>query len=148
MKDWNQFHVEYRRQIGGMATKMLRRWSAPEAVEPADLEQEIMLAAWRAWSTWKPGRGGMSRQAFAICTGRLAAQRWLHVQREALRRDGRAPSRFALAHTSLGDDVVLDRAVPAGQDLAVEFRELLRDALRECNGSQRLALETLVGKEK
>lgn len=96
-QSWPQFQREYRVQIAGMARKIHRRWQMPEAVELEDIVQELTLAAWLAWNRWEPGRGRMSRAAFAICSGRLAAQRWVHQQRDALRRSGKNPSRFPVA---------------------------------------------------
>jgi hypothetical protein len=142
---WQEFHAAYHRQIAGMATKMLRRWSAPDAVEPADLAQEITLASWRAWESWHPGRGGMPRPAFALCSGRLAAQRWLHVQRNALRRDGRSPSRHEVSERTL--DATIDRETSPGQEAAIEFAEMVREALRECSTAEAAMLSRLTAEQ-
>ncbi len=156
MTTWDDFVREYGKQVGGVARLMLRRWKAPVAVDAADLEQEVWLAAWEAWQAWEPDRGGMTRAAYAHCTGRLEAQRWLHEQRNALRRSGKAPGRFPLAEAlflapDVGDEERANasplraRAIEPGQDAAVAFSQKVRDALRACETRhERHALEALV----
>ena len=135
---WAEFSERYARQIAAMARIMLGRWRVPLAVTCADVEQEILLGAWLAWERWVPGRGGMKREAFALCSGRLAAQGWLNKQRNALRRSGKAHGRFPLAETTLGPEGCPECAVEPGQEVAVLFDEALREALVACRNQQEL----------
>lgn len=133
---WQDFVSRYRRQITGVARQIERRWRAPQAVEVADLEQEIMLAAWVAWQRWEPNRGGMSREAFALCSGRLDAQRWMHQQRNAPRRSGKAAGRYPASASTFGDAGLPDVAQLPGQEFAVLFSEAIREALARHSGNE------------
>lgn len=134
MQSWETFVARYRRQIAGIARQIGTRWRAPSAVEIDDLEQEIWMGAWNAWQRWQPDRGGMSREAFALCTGRLDAQRWIHQQRNAPRRSGKAAGRYPAAEATFGDAGLPDVRQEAGQEAWVSFTEALRDALaRHCS---------------
>lgn len=142
---WEAFVKAYAKQISGVARLLLARWRVPMAVAQGDVEQEVWMGAWAAWSRWREGRGGMSRAAYALCSGRLDAQRWLQVQRNSPRRGCSAPGRFPLAEAGLGDDVPCERVIEAGQDAAVAFGEAVRDALRACRTRrERRALEAVV----
>lgn len=139
---WEAFVGAYRRQVGGVARIICQRWTAPSAVARDDVEQEVWLGAWLAWERWRPGRGGMSRAAYALCSGRLDAQRWIHTQRNAPRRSGSAPGRYPVLW-ELGDsqggarcvshaESPIDCAMEQEQETAVAFGEAVRDALRSC----------------
>jgi hypothetical protein len=150
---WEEFVLAYGRQIGGVARLLLARWKLPAAVSQADIEQEVWLGAWEAWQRWTAGRGGMTRNAFALCSGKQAAMRWIHVQRNSTRRLGTTPGRFPLAETglladwedALPESVVDRRVIEPGQDIAVAFGEAVRDALQSCRTRrERRALTTLV----
>lgn len=132
MTTWEEFAAANQRRIATTASSIFGRWRAPLAVSAADIEQEMLLGAWLAWGRWEAGRGGMSRETFALCAGRLAALRWLHEQRNAPRRSGKAPGRFPVTESTLGDEGLPEGAIAPGQDAVIVFAEVLREALREC----------------
>jgi DNA-directed RNA polymerase specialized sigma24 family protein len=137
------FFAMYDRQLHGMARALMRRWQVPSAVTEEDVFQELCLGAWRAWQTWQAGRGSMTREAYAICSARLHAQRWMHEQRGALRRSGKAPSRFPTSESAV--DSVAEPWVESGQMEAVAFLERLRLALEACaTKREQLALSALI----
>lgn len=76
--DFVEATLPYWRCVAG---DLLSRWDAPEAVEEADLVQELLLEAWRAIETADPARGDV-RSRVVWCSVR-AARRWLHRQRGA-----------------------------------------------------------------
>ena len=136
--NWGAFVVEYDRQMRGMARQMLRRWTVPAAVLEDDIVQELRLGAWQALQKYDPSRKGMSPEAFALCSARLQAQRWLHGQRNSARRKGTEPGRFPAAECSLEYD--LDGVIEPGQDVAVAFSERLRAALAACGSDHERAI--------
>lgn len=140
------FFAAYERQLRGMARALLRRWRLPAAVTEDDVYQELRLGAWQAWQRWRVGRGAMTREAYAICSARLHTQRWLHEQRGAVRRSGKSPSRFPIHESAL--EHAVDRVIEPGQDLAVEFADRLRAALRAClTDREKLAMEALMDEQ-
>lgn len=152
MTDWRAFARAYGAQIAQMARGMVRRYRLPPAVSWEDLRQELTLHAWLAWERWTPGRGGMTRQSYTLCSARLDALRWINVQRNAYQRSCRAPSRFDLSEASVSPSDVsvpatlIERSsIEAGQEAAVAFGEAVRDALlaARCEDEKR-AIDELV----
>lgn len=148
---WSEFVRDSSSQIGGIARRLVRSYRLPRGVEVGDIEQEAWLGAWRAWSTWDASRGGMSRTAFAVCSSRLVALRWVHGQRNSARRDGKSPGRYpssecALSGTLSGTTIEeLAGTVAPGQLAASIFLEAVRHALADSRGkSQRAALRVLL----
>ena len=91
---WTEFQTVYKRQIACMANRLFLRWKVPAGVGKADVEQELWMGAWEAWQGFD-ARGLMTQEAYAVSSGKQRASRWIHGQRNALRRDGSAASRFA-----------------------------------------------------
>lgn len=152
---WPAFERQYAAQVRGMARALLARWKAPPAVGVEDVEQEVWMGAWRAWERWTPGKGEMKREAYAICSGRLEAQRWLQVQRNSPRRSTREPGRYPAAESSLGETFypgslleVLGGehcAIEPGQEVVVGFGQALERALAACRSpAEKRAMKALV----
>lgn len=91
-KSFDQFAASTRADWSRLAKWVLARWSVPSAVEVTDVEQEMLLAAWRAVQEWDSTRGP-TLHAFVIWNSVTSAKKWLHRQRNAKRRDDHAPSR-------------------------------------------------------
>lgn len=137
--NWCEFEAEYRQQFLMMARKLYSRWPLPAGVGVDDVHQELWMGAWEAWNAFDATRGQMHRAAFSVCSARHRAMRWMHVQRGAHRRDGRAPGRFA-RNT---DDYDFQGVMPT-QDVAFDFKRALDRALTQARGHQRAALQMLI----
>jgi hypothetical protein len=102
--DFATFARRTQRHWQRMAAALMRRWPLPAGVERTDVEQELLLAAWRLVPLWDPKRGP-SLHHFVAWNASVVAKKWLHKQRRAKRLDDHAPSRHALAFGSLvGED--------------------------------------------
>jgi hypothetical protein len=138
--DFASFRKEYSRQFAGMANRIWSGWRLPAAVSREDVEQEMWANAWLAWNNWQPGRGEMERHVYAVVTAKQAAVRWVHVQRNSLRRSDTAPGRFAEGHEQI-DEL---QCMQSTQELALVFEQSLRATLRACNELEREAVRALV----
>jgi len=120
-----------------LAAHLYRRYALPEGVEPEDVVQEMLLRAWSSCADWQPGKMPLHR--YVTWSAYAAARKWIHRQRNALRRDDRAPSRFPAAFGSytqgIEDAHIEDYLTDVGEeDLLVDARvrmarviELLED---------------------
>lgn len=138
--NWNEFQRAYKAQIRNMAWRLYKQWHLPYGVSVEDVEQEMWTNAWQAWNAFDPHRGNMVREAYAVCTAKQAASRWIHGQRNSLRRSGDAPSRFAVANDEI-DFVVSELST---QETALMFAESVRKALETFRGDERAALAALL----
>lgn len=134
-----------RRGIEQIARGILRRWSVPAAVTAEDVEQELRLGILLAWDEFDPRRG-VPRDRYLWWSSIQRAKRWVHGQRGALRRSGKAPSEHPICESSLGVDVgAILEDTSAASDVVAEFSEALRRALRACRSEQeRAGVEALV----
>jgi hypothetical protein len=137
--DFIDFRKAYARQFACMSNRLWRGWRLPSAVSREDVEQEMWTGAWRGWTEWQPGIGHMERHSYAVCRAKNRAVRWIHDQRNALRRNDRAPSRFAVVSDEI-DDM---QSILSTQEVAYRFAESLRSTLADCNATERKALEAL-----
>lgn len=138
--NWKDFQQAYKAQIRNMAWRLYDRWRVPYGVSVEDVEQELWASAWEAWQAFDAARGNMLREAYAVCTARQAAARWIHAQRNAVRRSGSAPGRFAVADHEI-DQRVCEWST---QETAVLFAESVRQALMMFRGDERAALAALI----
>lgn len=86
---------------------LMRRWKAPLGVELYDVQQELLLAGWQAIPKWDPNRG-VPIDRFVIFQAIDKAKKWLHRQRNARRRDDKAPGRFPAGFSYLGCETAED----------------------------------------
>jgi hypothetical protein len=138
--NWNEFQRAYKAQIRNMAWRLYERWRLPYGVSVEDVEQEMWANAWMAWNAFDPERGNMIREAYAVCTAKQAASRWIHGQRNSLRRSGDAPGRFAIAN----DQIDFQVSELSTQETALMFAESVRKALESFRGDDRAALAALI----
>lgn len=91
--DWNR-----------MAADVARSWRAPPGVDEEDVRQEFLLAIYerRLLDVWD---GRQSLEQFVTWQSYTHAKRWLHRQRNALRRSGKAPGRYPISFSSLQSEV-------------------------------------------
>lgn len=85
----------------GTSEWLMRRWRhRPTYVTAEDLAQELMMGAYKGFREWDPKYGNPlhKHMRFAALHG---AMRWMHVQRNSLRRDGKAPGRWEIPFTSM-----------------------------------------------
>jgi DNA-directed RNA polymerase specialized sigma24 family protein len=92
-----------------LAHHFLGRWSVPDAVEALDVEQEMLIGAWLAVGSWDPSRGN-ALDVHVRWRAITAAKKWIHRQRDALRRDDNAPSRHPVSFATLGTEAMDDRS--------------------------------------
>ncbi len=78
----------------------MRRWRTPVAVDQEDVEQELRMAGWAAVASWDPGRN-VPIDRYVTFQAIDKAKKWMHRQRDALRRDDKAPGRFAITLASM-----------------------------------------------
>jgi DNA-directed RNA polymerase specialized sigma24 family protein len=123
-----------------LAEHLFRRYPLPAALSVEDVEQEMLLAAWTAIRTWDPS-AGMPLERFVTWTAYINAKKWVHRQRNALRRDDRAPGRFPSLMT-LGDYAVLRSASTASD--AAEVRARVAGAIRALEDSAHRVAVTAV----
>jgi len=136
---WIEFETSYKRQISCMANRLFLRWKVPAGVGKADVEQELWMGAWEAWQDFD-ARGLMSQEAYAVSSGKRRASRWIHGQRNALRRDGSSASRFAEGV----DDYEVLATDDCTQFAAVAFGDAVEAALLRCRTTERAALKALL----
>lgn len=159
---WDAFLDGNARQLRDIARSIYRRWVTPEGVQVDDVEQEVLLAAWRAFEAWRSD-GGMTLRAYVFCSARHAAKYWVHKQRSSLGYRGDAPSRAPLAFSSFGCDAdggyelagessrAAEMRPPGpweslpGQEAVAEFALAVRRALGACGSPvERDAIELLI----
>jgi hypothetical protein len=110
-----------------LAEQLLRRWSAPAAVEVEDLQQELLVGAWAVLPRWQPARG-TSVERYVIFNAMSQAKRWLHVQRGVRRsRRGPHPDRVRSRHAIAVSD--LEVQTDATQSDVIEAKRRQAEAL-------------------
>ncbi len=162
--DFGEFVTSTASDFDRMSKDVFRRWRVPPGVDAEDVRQEMLLAfaEKELVSTWDPSKGPSLAQ-YAIWQSYTSAKRYLHSQRAASRRDGKAPSRFPLCFSSLGradaendgEERGLEGRVEATQEDAVASKQLAEgfrcllgsnrvrlafDVLRACGGDQESAV--------
>lgn len=135
---WPEFLASRQREIRSLARSMVRRWKLPTAVEEGDLEQEMLLGAWQGWHAFEPGRGDMRRDLFALYRARQQVQRWINDQRNAARRNSKAPGRYPEA-VEWDDLATLAPSVPAGQEQGAAFTRAVREVLESTRQPEAMA---------
>ena len=124
-----------------LAGYLRRRWQVPAAVEVEDVEQELLIAAWRAVDAWNPARG-VTLRSYVVWTAATDAKKFLHRQRAALRRDDGAASRHDLAMSFVGG--ATDRSiVDAEQEFVVSGLELFFEFAAGARPFELVCLEAL-----
>lgn len=137
------FAIATRPEWKRLARHLLSHWSVPDAVEPEDIEQELMLGAWRALNNWR--ENGAELGVHVVWNAITDAKKWIHSQRAALRRNDRSPSRHPVSLSKLSSrygtedrsSVALEPTVEAYQGDRIEAAERLRDlvgALGQADG--------------
>ena len=145
-----QFAASTRVDWTRLAKYVLARWSVPSAVEVADVQQEMLLAAWRAVESWDDTRG-VSLHGHVLWNVMTSAKKWLHKQRNAHRRDDHAPSRHDICIGSVGvatgDRSPVDAPVAPMQEIMAIGADILMKEFR-CDSSELLGLvEKLMSKK-
>jgi len=148
-----------RRDWGRLGEFLLRKWPVPAAVTLEDVEQELLMSAWRATLQFDGDRGAMAFERYVVWMACTDAKKYLHKQRNAHRRRWDAGGRYELplsvmragrgSANSPGEDRDLaDRfdglQEPATQEGTVEARESLDAALRELPWAAQRAAEAFL----
>lgn len=125
-----------------LAKYILCRWSCPDAVEQADVEQELLLGAWRALRTFDAGRGAL--HGYVVFMAVTAAKRWCHEQRNAHRRRDTSTPRFPMALSRVDLQVEDVLVAPARQEEHVYRREVIERIMAGASRRERLCIQTLL----
>ena len=112
---------------GAIARYLLRKWKCPAGVDEEDVLQELVMNAWLLHEKFDPTRGvSMSRNL--IYTSTSYTKRWIHKQRNAIRRQDTSPGRF---ETPMEYDEYKDlSSYEATQDSTVDFTMQLEAILK------------------
>lgn len=140
MNTWAEFQRAYSAQVRGMSHKIFKSYKVPAAVSPEDIEQEVWAGAWTAWNAWNPERGKMERHAFTMCCAKQYASRWVHTQRNALRRAPKAASRIHEPRELID---TADNTLPT-QEAACAFAQAVQRVLAALRAEEREALRALI----
>jgi hypothetical protein len=138
------FLVETKGDWRRMAAKLFGRWRLPCGVTEDDVEQEMLLAAWRSAMNppgknggWDPSRG-VPLVTHVLWSAHAAAKKWIHTQRKAKRRDDRAPSRHPLSVSSMSIDAEGELGLASLLDVLA-----WRDPEQESSAEGRAALKLI-----
>lgn len=83
---------------------LLQRWQhVPRAVEQDDVVQQLLWGAYDALLEWS-SEGGMPLRGYVRWVAISRAKRWIHQQRNAKRRDGKAPGRYEISAADLAGE--------------------------------------------
>lgn len=110
---------------------LMRRYKAPIAVGREDVIQEMLAVVPRFVAQWDPKRD-VPLKSYVVYNAYDKAKKWLHKQRNAKRRDDKAPGRFERALTTLasdemGDEILMSRAsVEPSQQEGMERAEAIQ----------------------
>ena len=77
-----------------MARVLHKRYTLPPGVSREDVEQEMLLAAWRAVESWEEGRASLV--GYVVWSAHSCASKYLHKQRGADQHTRKGPGRYAL----------------------------------------------------
>lgn len=124
-----------------LARYLLRKWPTPAGVGVEDVEQELMVEAWRAFHRFDAERdNGKGIAGFVIWNATTHAKKWIHAQRGALRRSDKAQSRFPLAYSQVsetGDPSTDNRLAVDGSDVEACRNKVLAEVLERLQPSDR-----------
>lgn len=144
---FDQFARHTARDWRLLAHYLLRRWRVPEAVEPADVEQEMLVECWRAVADWSP-EGGAPIAKYVVFRSVAAAKGWIHKQRAAHKRRDKSPSRHPLAEAKVGrgEDSLLDQLTSApDQEAVLAAKERFEEVRRRARTARELcSMDALV----
>ena len=108
-----------------LATQLHRRWKCTPAVSVDDVQQQLLVAAWRCIPKWQPARASLQR--FVIYNAYDKAKKWVHKQRNAYRRDDKSPSRVPVPLAMLGlEEHAEERLLSAVATDADQEQEIIR----------------------
>ena len=140
---WAAFFAATSTDWDRLARHVHRRWKLPAAIDAEDVAQELKLGAMRAARRWR--RDKVPFPNFVLWTAIRLTNKWLHNQRNALRRDGKAPSRIPHSFSEFEHepDAVQDEV----QSVHSERFERVADALRQLDDlGQRVLVAVILAK--
>lgn len=141
---FSQFHTASKPYWTGLARQLMRRWVSPIAVELADVEQQLMLAAWSVVDSFDSTRSpDLAR--YVTYNAMYHAKRWIHAQRGALRRSDRSPSRHPVILKDPDNLGLMVEQSSQQEEVALTHHEILVAAARAyTEPNDQLIFETVV----
>lgn len=91
--DFDRFVNETRPDWERMSQSLFGRYVLPAGVSREDVEQEMLVEAWKASRKWDPKRG-MALSKYVVWCCNAAAKRYINVQRNSPQRDSKRHGRF------------------------------------------------------
>lgn len=153
--DFTAFVGQTKADFERMSVDIFRRWHVPPGVDAEDVQQQLYVAFIEEdlVGKWDPTKGP-NLKTFTVWQAYTLAKRWLHEQRGAKRRDGKAPSRFPISFSQLGNqgeegrdyaERGLEGVLAPTQEDDVAWRELA-EGFRTLLGSpeHRMAFDVIV----
>lgn len=128
---FRQFEAATAKDWTKLAGMLFLAWKQklPAGIELDDIRQEMLCEAWRVTREFDPLRN-VSIESFVVFNACAKARKWIHKQRNAKRRDDKAPSRVPIPFVAFEredcDTEIVDRLAFD----TTEFEELVDRARR------------------
>ena len=141
---WDRFFSETAAEWDRLARHVYRRWKLPAGVSEDDVAQELKTNGYVAGCAWNGDRSkAASFPSYVIWMAIADTKKWIHTQRKALRRDGKAPSRVAMNFSMFEFEPDISQ-LPAAEALG-EKAALVAQALERIDVCSQHILVALVG---
>lgn len=134
---WSRFFLETAPEWRRLAHMTFRRWKLPWGIEVADVDQQLQLEAFIAAPNWDEGRAPFPN--FVLWEAINRTGKWLHTQRKAKRRDGSAPSRSAVAFSTIEVELEVPTD-PLADSLSTRAEAIAKALVRLDEASQHLLI--------
>lgn len=131
---FDEFYRKTLPQFTLLANHLLNRWTCPRGVEAGDVVQEMYMTVHKILPKYDPSKG-VALERYIIWNSCASAVRWIHTQRNAYRRDDKAPSRFPISESEFFKSKVTDDgceglekflgAKPPEQEIDVDFATII-----------------------
>ena len=101
--NWNQFVVRTDADWTRLAKKQLKRFKVlPAAVELDDIKQELLIAAYNAYSVWTPD-GGQPLHRWVVLQSVQRCMDWINKQRRSYKQRCNEPSRIHVSVEAINE---------------------------------------------
>ena len=150
------FALQTKEQWRVFAADIMRKWPQPAWVELEDVEQDLLVGAWKAIQSHQAGRSDLG--GYVVWNAFDKAKKRAHKARNAYRHRGAdsSPSRIERPTGLLSTEsdspteqaivraVEKATSIEATQEETLLFEEIYEALVKVCNARQALAIEALV----